>query len=88
VFVAGGVDLATVEAAALVGIRQQLVRACDDLEPGFRLGVSGVQIGMVALGELAVGPADGGLVGVTRDSQGDVGIGSIGGGDGSSPRSS
>ena len=56
--VAGGVDLAAVVAGALVLVAQQVVGGADLLEPLRRLRLAGVHVGMVALGELAVGGAD------------------------------
>src|SRR3954452_19535625 len=62
--VAGGVDLALVEARALVGVRQQVVRHRQLLEPRLRRLVARVQVRVRRLGELAVGLAD--LVGRGR----------------------
>src|SRR5215831_19625535 len=74
-FLAGGVDLAGIVATALVGIGQDLVGLRDLLE--FRLGrlVSGVEVGMVLLGELAEGLADVLLRSGLRHAQHSVGIG-------------
>ncbi len=50
-----GVDLAAVEPGALIGVGQQFVGGRNLLEPRLRLGVAGIQVGMVLLGQLAVG---------------------------------
>ena len=60
-FVAGAVDLAAVVAGALVLVAQQVVGDADLLESLPHLRLSGVDVGVVALGELAVGGADGGV---------------------------
>ena len=57
-FLAGGVDLAGVEAAALLGIRQDVVGLRDFLELGLGRLVAGIEVGMVLLGELAERLAD------------------------------
>ena len=56
--VAGGVDLAAVVAGALVLVGQDVVGGADLLEPLRRLRLAGVDVRVVALGELAIGGAD------------------------------
>src|SRR5260370_19699412 len=55
---AGRVDLAAIEARALLGVGEQLVGGADRLEACLRLLVPGVEVGVILLGELAVGAAD------------------------------
>ena len=72
-FLAGRVDLAGIEAAALLGIRQDLVGLRDFLELGLGRLVAGVEVGMVLLGELAERLADvvvGGGLGHAKDGIG------------------
>ena len=57
-FVALGIDLAVVIPQALVLVGQDVVGGADLLEPVRRLGLSGIDVGVVALGELAVGGTD------------------------------
>ena len=56
--VARGIDLAAVIARALVLVGQDIVGGADLLEPVRRLGLAGIDVGVVALGELAVGGTD------------------------------
>src|SRR5690606_32548261 len=69
-----GVDLAAIEARALVGVRQQLVRRGQRLEPFGRGRVARVQVRVVLLRQLAESGAD--LVGGrgAADAERDVGI--------------
>ena len=53
----------------LVGVRQDGVGLVDLLEVLFRLGVAGVQVGMVFLGQLTVRPLDGVRVGALVEAQ-------------------
>src|SRR5262249_37696763 len=69
-FGTGGVDLASVEARALLGIADDVVGGGNALEPLRGLGITRVQIGMELLGELAIGRADLVLRGVPFHSQG------------------
>jgi hypothetical protein len=56
--VAGGIDLASVEALALGGVREEIVGGVDRLELRLGLFLPGVEVGVVLLGELAVGLAE------------------------------
>ena len=58
------IDLPAVEPRPLFRVRQQRVRGRHGLEPVLRRGVAGVEVGVVLLGELAIGPADIVLAGV------------------------
>jgi hypothetical protein len=69
-----GVDLAAIEALALLFVRQEIVGAGDLLEAGFRRLVAGVEIGMVLFGELAVSGAEFVLARFLLDAQNFVGI--------------
>lgn len=53
-----GIDLAAVEAGAFLGIAENVVGRADVLEPFFGFLVTGIQIGMMLLGELAIGLLD------------------------------
>ena len=74
--IAGGVDLAPVEAGALVLVAQEVIGGGDGLEPVLGLLVAGVEIGMQLLGELAVGLPDLVQAGVALDAQCLVRVGS------------
>ncbi len=71
---AAGVDLAAVEACPLVLVRQDVVGAGEFLETRLGFLVAGVQVGMVALGELAVGAANLVFARVLLDAQNFIGI--------------
>ena len=73
-FDARSVDLATVEAAALFRIAENVVGARNLLEFLFRLLVSRIEIGMQLFGQSAVGRADLVLRGLSHDAQDRVGI--------------
>src|SRR5580698_7485879 len=53
-----GIDLAAVETGAPIGVAQQLVGARGGLESGLRGGVAGIEVGVMLLGQLAVGSLD------------------------------
>src|SRR5262249_9140595 len=57
-FLAGGIDLAGVEAPALLGVGQDLVGLGDFLELGLGCLVARIEVRMMLLGELAEGLAD------------------------------
>ena len=67
--VPGGVDLAAIELAARFGIGQQLVGDRHALEDFLGLGIAGIEVGMMLLGQLAISPANVGLAGVWRNAQ-------------------
>src|SRR5579883_1974223 len=71
---AAGVDLAAVEAGALVLVRQQIIGRRDLLEARLGLFVAGVEIGMMPLGELAIGGADLLLARILGDAEHLVGV--------------
>src|SRR5918993_5872565 len=71
---AGGVDLAGIEAAALLGIRQDVVGLRDLLELGLGRLVAWVEVGMMLLGELAERLADVVVRGGPRYTKDGIGI--------------
>ena len=71
---AAGVDLAAVEAGALVLVRQDVVGAGNLLEARLGLLVAGIEIGVVALGELAIGAANVVFARILLDAQHFIGI--------------
>jgi hypothetical protein len=64
-----GVDLAAVEAGALLGVAQQVVGRRHLLELLLCLGIAGIEVGMQLLGEAAVSLLNLLLRGVALDSQ-------------------
>ncbi len=73
-FMALGVDLAAVEAGALVLVGEQVVGRTDFAETGCGVGLAGVDVGVVLLRQLAIGGADGCLIGGALDAKGFVWI--------------
>ncbi len=71
-FMALGVDLAAVEAGALVLVGQQVVGRADFAEAGCGVGLAGVDVGVMLFRQLAIGGADGGLIGGALNSEGFV----------------
>ncbi len=68
-FMALGVDLAAVEAGALVLVGQQVVGRTDLAEAGGGVGLARVDVGVVLLRQLAIGGADGCLIGGALDAK-------------------
>ena len=52
-----GINLTPVELAALQNIGEEFVGGRDGFEPLFRLEIARIQVGMVPLGQIAVGAA-------------------------------
>jgi len=65
----GCVDLAAIELSPLLGIRQNRIGAGNSLESLFGLGVSGVEIRVVPLGQFSICIPDGVLARVTRHAE-------------------
>ncbi len=72
--VAARVDLAPIEAGALVRVGEQVVGASNRLEPLRRLRLAGIDVRVKFLGELAVGRPDGRLVIGALDAERRIGI--------------
>src|SRR5262249_3417351 len=69
-----GVDLAAIELLALVLVAEDLVRSVDLGEALGCLRVVLVAVGMMLLGELAIGALDRGSVGAPRHPQDLIGV--------------
>jgi FAD synthase len=69
-----GVDLAAIVTGALFRVGQQVVGVVKFLEALRRLGVTRMQVGMVAFGELPVGRFDRRLIRVTLQAKDFIGI--------------
>ena len=71
---AGGIDLACVEAATFFGVAEQVIGGRDCLELGLLARVVWIEVRMQGLGELSVGLLDLVLRGCIRDAENLVGV--------------
>jgi hypothetical protein len=73
-----GVDLAPIELGALLLVAQNFVGRIDLRKLGLRLRVAAMAVGMVLLGELAIGALDLSLARGAAESQNIIGVAHLG----------